>query len=164
MDNSIIERERVGNLIIQEARRLAEKLNKEIEKGNDNMAFMIAIMLATFKDFIDIFLTLTFIGLIPGTNFAVGLFLTSFLFFFMLGKGWFLKWKIRVYFWVLGLFVDGLPGFSALPINTILVLYAWRLTKRRKDNAEIKLRNLENLTTHEINRLNTDISLLEKAT
>ena len=164
MDSRIIVREGVGRKIVSEAQKLAEKLNVEIEKGNDTGAFMIAILLAGFKDFMDIILTLMLIGLIPGVNFAVGLFLTSFLFFFMLGKGWFLKWRIRIWYWILGLFVDGLPGFfSALPISTLLVLYAWRLTKKRKDAAEIKLRDLGHLTMHEINRLNNDISLLEKA-
>ena len=148
--------------IVSQAQRLAGKLNEEIEKGNDTRAFMIAMLLATFKDFLDIILTFALVGLIPGVNFAVGLFLTSFLFFFMLGKGWFLKWKIRMWFWVLGLFIDGLPAFSALPINTLLVLYAWRLAKKRKAGAEIKLRDLSNLTEHEVNRLNNDISLLEK--
>jgi len=162
MDSRIIVREGIGRKIVSGAQKLAEKLNIEIEKGNDTGAFMIAILLAGFKDFMDIILTLMLIGLIPGVNFAVGLFLTSFLFFFMLGKGWFLKWRIRLWFWILGLFIDGLPGFSALPINTLLVLYAWRLTKKRKAGAEIKLRDLSNLTTHEINRLNNDISLLEK--
>ncbi len=147
--------------ITDAARSLAGKLNKEIEKGNDNTAFMIAILLAVFKDFIDIILTFTMVGLIPGVNFAVGLFLTSFLFFFMLGKGWFLKWKLRIWFWVLGLFFDGLPAFSALPVNSLLVLYAWRLAKKRKAHAEVKMKDLHNLTEKEIGALNADISLLE---
>src|SRR3989338_5750678 len=106
--------EGVRQRITDVARALAGKLNEEIAKGNDNTAFMIAMLLATFKDFLDIILTLTMVGLIPGVNFAVGLFLTSFLFFFMLGKGWFLKWKLRIWFWILGLIFDGLPAFSAL--------------------------------------------------
>src|SRR3989344_6389963 len=162
MEAATIFRENPGQGISSIAHALAEKLNREIEKGNDTQAFMIALLLAGFKDFMDIILTLTLVGLIPGVNFAVGLFLTSFLFFFLLGKGWFLKWRIRVWFWILGLFIDGLPAFSALPINTLLVLYAWRLTKKRKAGAEVKLRDLSQLTEHEVNRLNNDISLLEK--
>lgn len=162
MDNPIIERKRVGQIIIQEARKLAEKLNKEIEKGNDNTAFMIAILLAAFKDFLDIILTITLIGLIPGVTFAIGLFLTSFLFFFMLRKGWFLKTRIKIWFWILGLFIDGIPAVSAFLMNTLLVLYAWRLAKKRKAGAEIKLRDLSHLTEYQINQLNNDISLLEK--
>ena len=153
--------EGVRQRITDVARALAGKLNEEIAKGNDNTAFMIAMLLATFKDFLDIILTLTMVGLIPGVNFAVGLFLTSFLFFFMLGKGWFLKWKLRIWFWILGLIFDGLPAFSALPVNTLLVLYAWRLAKKRKANAEVKMKDLHNLTEKEIAALNADISLLE---
>lgn len=151
----------VEQRIIHLAKKLAEKLNKEIEKGNDDTAFMLALLLAAFKDFLDIVLDFVLIGLIPGVSFAIGLFLTSFLFFFMLGKGWFLKWKIKFWFWVLGLFVDGLPLFNALPINVLLVLYAWRLTKKRAAKAKLKLKDLNNLTEKEINELNNDISLLE---
>jgi hypothetical protein len=79
----------------------------------------------------------------------------------MLGKGWFLKWRIKFWFWFLGLFIDGLPGFSVLPINILLVLYAWRLTKKRAAKAELKLRDLHILSENEINELNEDISLLE---
>lgn len=162
MDSLITSQVGIKRKIVSQAQRLAEKLNKEIEKGNDTGAFMIALLLAAFKDFLDIILTLTLIGLIPGVTFAVGLFLTSFLFFFMLGKGWFLKIRLRIWFWILGLFIDGLPGFSALPINTLLMLYAWHLVKKRKAGAEIKLRDLNQLTEYEVNRLNNDISLLEK--
>jgi len=162
MDNRITIRGGIERNIITGAQKLAKKLNVEIEKGNDTGAFMIAMLLASFKDYLDIILTVTLIGLIPGVNFAVGLFLTSFLFFFMLRKGWFLKTRIKIWFWILGLFVDGLPAFSVLPINTLLVLYAWRLTKKRKAGAEVKLRDLSQLTEREINQLNNDISLLEK--
>ncbi len=120
--------------IVHEARKLADKLNVEIEKGHDTTAFMIAVLLASFKDFLDIVLDFLVIGFIPGVSFAIGLFLTTFLFFFLLGKGWFLTTRIRIWFFVFGLFVDGLPLFNALPINTILVLYAWRLIKKRASN------------------------------
>ena len=147
--------------IIQQAKRLAEKLNKEIEKGNDNLAFIIAISLALIKDFLDIVLDILLIGEIPGVGFLTGLFLTTFLFFFMLKKGWFLKTKIKVYFWILGFFIDGLPLVNALPMNTLLVLYAWRLTKKRAAKGKLKLANLNNLTENEIGKLDNDISLLE---
>jgi len=149
--------------IIHLAKKLAIKLNTEIEKGNDDAAFMIALLLAAFKDFLDIVLTFLMIGLIPGVSFFTGLFLTSFLFFFMLGKGWFLKWKIKLWFWILGLFVDGLPLVGALPMNVFLVLYAWRLTKKRAKKAKLKLKNLHELSERELNKLDNDISLLESA-
>ncbi len=163
MDSLVTSQVGIKRKIVSQAQRLAEKLNKEIEKGNDTTAFMIAILLAAFKDYMDIMLTITFIGLVPGVTFAVGLFLTSFLFFFMLRKGWFLKTRIKIWFWILGLFVDGIPAVSAFPMNTLLVLYAWRLTKKRKARAETKLRDLSRLTEREINQLNNDISLLEKS-
>ncbi|MEQ1500257.1 MAG: hypothetical protein ABL917_02700, partial [Parcubacteria group bacterium] len=149
----------VERRIIHLAKKLAIKLNTEIEKGNDESAFMIPLLLAAFKDFLDIVLTFLMIGLIPGVSFFTGLFLTSFLFFFMLGKGWFLKWKIKFYFWFLGLFIDGLPLISAIPMNVLLVLYAWRITKKRAKKAKLKLKNLYELSERELNELDNDISL-----
>ncbi len=147
--------------VVSAAKSLAGKLNEEIAKGNDDIAFMIALLLAAFKDFLDIILAFLLIGEIPGVSFFIGLFLTSFLFFFMLGKGWFLKWKIKLWFWILGLIVDGFPVVSVFPMNVMLVLYAWRLAKKRAEKGKLKLKNLEGLTVHEINALNNDISLLE---
>jgi hypothetical protein len=161
MANPIISIGRIEEQIISQAQKLAGKLNEQIDKGNDTTAFMIALLLAAFKDFLDTVLTFSGIGLIPGTNFVIGMFLTTALFFFMLSKGWFLKTRIRVWFWVLGFFVDGLPAFSVLPIQSLLVLYAWRLARKRKAKAEIKLKDLDQMTDQEITKLNNDISLLE---
>ena len=148
--------------ITQAAQALAKKLNKEIEKGHDTIAFSIAILLATFKDFFDLIIFLTGTSVYaPGVSMLTGLFLSSFLYFFLLGKGWFLKWRIRLEYWVLCLFFDGLPGFEALPINTLMVLYAWRLTKKRMRHAEVKMKELEVMTEVQITALNKDISLLE---
>ena len=153
----------VEQKIIASAKNLALKLNVEIEKGNDTSAFMLALLLAAFKDFLDIILAIALIGLIPGVSFTFGLFLTSFLFFFMLGKGWFLTTRLRVWYWILGAFIDNLPGFNTLPINSLLVLYAWRLTKKRAEKGKLKLKNLSQLTEREVNALNNDIGLLETA-
>jgi hypothetical protein len=98
---------------------------------------------------------------IPGVTWLTGAFLTGFLFYFMYGKGYFLKWRLRFWFIVLGWFVDGLPGFNALPINTLLVLYAWKLARKRKENAHSMLENFHSLSDKEIEDLNNDISLLE---
>lgn len=151
----------IEQTITSAAKGLAEKLNTEIEKGNDTGAFTLALLLASFKDFLDIVLTILLIGLIPGVTFCVGLFLTTFLFFFLLGKGWFLETRLKVWFWILGLFFDGLPAFSALPTNTLLVLYAWNLTKKRAAKARLKLKDLKSLSIQEINALNNNILLLE---
>ena len=98
LSQKIIRSVAVEQRVINQARNLAGKLNKEIEKGNDNTAFLIALSLAALKDFLDIILTVSLIGLIPGVNFFLGLFLTSFLFFFMLSKGWFLKLRLKIWF------------------------------------------------------------------
>ncbi len=161
MDNLPLSSQAIEKKIISGAQELAQKLNTEIEKGNDTFAFMIALGLAAFKDFLDIILTATLLGLIPGVNFGIGLFLTSFLFFFMYGKGYFLKWRLRFWFWVLGLIFDGFPGLAAFPTNSLLVLYAWRLAKKRAAKAKIKLKDISNLTAQEISSLNNDISILE---
>jgi len=149
--------------IVSLAQKLATRLNKKIEKGDDNTAFMIALLLAGTKDFLDIALSFLLIGLIPGVSFVIGLFLTTFLFFFMLGKGWFLKWKLRFWYWFLGLFIDGLPLFNLLPINVLLVLYAWRLTKKGAAEAKLKLQDLDTMSQQEINQLSSDLGLLEPA-
>jgi len=145
-------------------KKLAQKLNKEIDKGNDTFSFTIAITLACLKDFLDIVLSFLLIGLIPGVNMLVGLFLTTFLYVFMLRKGWFLKTRIRIMYWVLGVFVDGLPGVSALPMNVLLVLYAWRLAIMRKRKAQEHLKVIHRKTLEEIVALEKDMSLLEKNT
>lgn len=145
--------------VVKAAERVAKKLNKMIETGHDDSAFMIALLLAAFKDFLDIILGILLIGLIPGVSFFIGLFLTSFMFFFMFGKGWFLKTRLKIWFWILGLFVDGLPVFSALPINVLLVLYAWRLTKKKMRKAEEDLDNLKEKTLEELEEIDKDTGI-----
>ena len=162
MNSEIYQRVGVQNRIVGAAESLAKKLNEEIAKGNDDTAFMIAFLLAGFKDFLDIILVLTAVGLIPGVTWGTGLFLSGFLFFFMLGKGWFLKWRLRLGYWVLCWFFDGLPGFNTLPINSLMVLYAWRLAKKRQRKATEKLQELHTMTDAEMEALNNDISLLEE--
>ncbi|MDP2656534.1 MAG: hypothetical protein Q8P11_03140 [bacterium] len=164
--------------IIGQARALADKLNREIEKGNDSMAFMVALVLAACKDVIDLVPggLIGVISMIPVVGIAIaaallpvlkaittltGFFFTGFIFFFLLGKGWFLTTRIKIIFWGLGLFMDNLPLIGELPMNIFVVLYAWRLVKKRARNGELKLRNLNNLTEKEIVALNKDISLLE---
>ena len=153
----------VQRQVIRGARDLAEKLNGEIGKGNDVGAFTIALSLALCKDFLDILLTVFLVGLIPGVSFLLGLFLTSFLFFFMLGKGWLLRWRLKFWFGFFGLFIDGLPLLNTLPTNTLLVLYAWRIVKKRAAKATLKLRELDKMTNYEIEELNSEITLLESS-
>ena len=145
--------------VVEAAERVAKKLNKMIETGHDDSAFMIALLLAAFKDFLDIVLDILLIGLIPGVSFFIGLFLTSFLFFFLLGKGWFLKTRLKIWFWILGLFVDGLPVFNALPTNVLLVLYAWHLAKKRARNAEENLEKLKEKTLEELEEIDKNTGI-----
>lgn len=147
--------------IIEASRRLAERLNSEIEKGNTTGPFLLALGIALIKDSLDIILTLAVVGLVPGLGWAISLSVTTFLFFFMLGKGWFLKTRVRIWFWILGFFVDGIPAFDMLPITSILVIYAWHLTKKRAKEADFKLRRLNSLTRRETRNLNQIIGTLE---
>lgn len=155
-------KERVEFFLSQQARSLVYKLNEEIDKGNDMFAFTTALMLAMFKDFIDLCffalkvkLAATGIGIaivLPLALFAwaTGVFLTVFIYFFLLGKGWCKRMRLRIIYWILGFFVANFPVFSALPINTLLVLYAWRLVRKRglqasRDLGEINIKTRKDL-------------------
>lgn len=147
--------------IVDSARRLAEKLNVEIEKGNDRGAFLLALSVAVAKDSLDIILDFAVVGLVPGVGSAISLFVTAFLFFFMLGKGWFLSTRLRFWYWVLGFFVDGLPLFNALPTSSLLILYAWHITKKRSEEGSAKLKNLNSLTRRKVRRISQTIKMME---
>jgi hypothetical protein len=147
--------------IIESAKKLADKLNEEIEKGNDTSAFLVALGVAILKDSMDIILSFAVVGLVPGVGLAISLFVTTFLFFFMLGKGWFLSARLRFWFWVLSFFVDGLPLFNTLPTSSLLVLYAWRLTKKRAADGSTKLKRLNSLTRRSVRRLNQAMYTVE---
>jgi hypothetical protein len=79
----------------------------------------------------------------------------------MLGKGWFLSARLRFWFWVLSFFVDGLPLFNTLPTSSLLVLYAWRLTKKRAADGSTKLKRLNSLTRRSVRRLNQAMYTVE---
>jgi hypothetical protein len=149
--------------LTEAAKRLSDKLNKEIERGNDFIAFTFALLLAAIKDALDIGLTAMLVGLLPIIGAIPGIFLSLFLTFFLWGKGWFLKTKIKITWWVLGFFIDNLPAVDVLPMNTLLVLYAWRNVRKRARAAEEKLEKIKELTWEEIEGLNKDISLLDAA-
>lgn len=146
---------------------LVEKLNKEIERGNATKVFMLAMFIAGTKDALDMIMDGTGIGLIPGIGFLTGI-LTTFNYFFLLKKGWFLKTraKIKIFegkvgYWVLGFFIDGLPAINFLPINVIYVAYAWKLVRKRAKKAQKKLDNVHKLAASEIEKLNNDISIVD---
>ena len=153
---------RTEKIIPQTAKLLSEKLNEEIDRGNDTGAFMIAVFLAGMKDVIDIALYAVIIGIFPIIGQIPGIFISAFLTFFLWGKGWFLRTRLRVAWWGLGFFVDNLPVFNTLPIQTLAVLYAWHIVRKRAEAAEKKLGNLNALTSEEIKELTENIEILDQ--
>jgi len=139
--------------IAEAAERVAVKLNEEIAKGHEATAFFIAIAIAAVKDALDI-LQLGF----P----VLSVFLSLILTYFLWGKGWFLKTRIRIIWFVLGIIFDNLPIFSFLPVQTIAVFYAWHIVRKRASAAEEKLENIKKLTEKEIEELDHDISYLNE--
>ena len=143
------------------AERLAQKLNHEIEKGNDTGAFTIALILAIAKDALDGFLDFMLIGLIPVIGALPGIFISLTLTFFLLRKGWFLKTQAKVVWWVVTLVFDNIPFVNAAPLSTIQVLLAWRNVKKKAHNAKVTLANLDNLSSSELEEIDTDINTLD---
>jgi len=134
------------------AERVGRKLQKMIEEGHATEAFMIALFLAGLKDSLDVTLDLLLIGNIPIIGALPGLFLTVII-YVITGPSFKNKMKLKVAWWVLGFFVDGLPFFNALPINTILVLYTWHAVRKDASEAEGKLEKLENITKEELEEI-----------
>lgn len=133
------------------AQKIAIKLNEEIAKGHETTAFLIALGLSAVKDILDIF-ELGF----PIFSFFIALIL----FYFLFSKGHFLRIKIKLIWWILGFIIDNLPAFSLLPINTIMVLWAWRLVHKKAKSAEEKLENLNEMTRQELEELDENIDSL----
>lgn len=156
-------------------RRVAEKLNKEIERGNEIGAFTFALLfIAIPKDMLDGFYTTAvgFLQAIPGigqmlavggapAKFIVGAVLSATLYFFMLRKGWFIRWKIRIWYFILGFFVDNLPAADILPMSTFMLLYAWKNVHVRAARARKKLLELAKISKEEIENLDKDINSLD---
>lgn len=125
------------------ARALAARLNREIEQGNDVAAFTIALFIALAKDGLDWVLDFILIGEIPVVGQVPGIFATAFLYYFLWGKGWLLKWRIRAIFWIFGFFFDNLPLANNLPLSTLAVLWAWHNVRQRAAEAERELEGLQ---------------------
>jgi hypothetical protein len=162
----------IEEAIVSSAIKLASRLNKEIERGHAGIAFFIAILLAAFKDFQDIIwgligdalLAAFGIGVIPlAITWAVGLFVSVTLTYFLWRKGWFIKTKIWIIWVIVGIFFENIPVFEMLPLEVLTVLYAWRNVRKRAKKAKHKLKNIDKLTAQEITALNEDIGLLENA-
>lgn len=130
---------------IKSAFQLAGHLNQLIKDGHVTTAFMIALMLAGAKDGWDWTLgKIPIVGLIGGTCISLALFL------FLWGKGMFKRGKIKMARFILILFFDNIPLIKNIPMNTLMVLYAWHVVKKRAREAEEKLQNLKEQTGHEL--------------
>ena len=161
------EEERLNILSVKEsvmgaAARVARKLNKEIEEGHETTAFMIAIALAAAKDVVDLVLDLVLIGEIPILGQIPGYFLSAALTYFLWGKGMFKRTKIRIAYYALSLFFDNLPLFNNLPINTLMVIYAWHVVRKRAREAENELGDLKQKTGKELEELEGEEMELEE--
>ncbi len=132
---------RLQPIVTRVAGAIAERLNREIEAGHDASVFIFALWLAILKDgLLDWGLNLIGIGLIPIVGQIPGWLVSGILYYFLWGKGWFRRTKIRVGYWVLALFFDNLPGFEELPLTTIEVCLAWWMIRHRARQAETELR------------------------
>jgi hypothetical protein len=138
------------------AKSLVDKLNKKIAMGEETTAFSIALLIAVIKDSMDIILDLAIIGLFPIIGQLIGYFVSTFLFFFLLGKGWILNKKLKIMYWILGFFFDNLPLFNALPVSTLNVLYAWRVVRKNGEKAKKTKAMFKELTEKQIEELNNE--------
>ncbi len=127
------------------------ELNRQVEAGRSPATFILAMMLATFKDFIDVvFVSLK--GLLGFTGFgiaialplviitwAISLFLAVFIYFMLRNQGWLTGIKSRIYFGLFAVIIGSLPIVSALPITSIFVYWKWHSVKKRAELAERRL-------------------------
>lgn len=145
------------NFVFKTAERVAIKLNKLIEDGHDATAFFMAILLAAFKDCVDLGIDLVLIGEIPILGQLPGLFISATLMYFLWGKGWFNTTKIKIIWWVFGLFFDNLPLLNALPMTVFTVLMAWHVVRKKAEGAEENLKELKKKTMRELEEIEKGI-------
>ena len=137
---------------------IAEKLNKQIAEGNDVLAFSIALALALIKDIVDVALDFIFgVGEIPVLGQIPGYIISGILTFFLWGKGWFLKPKIRLAYYGLGLFVDNLPLANNLPLQTLTVLYAWHNAREKAKQSQGWLQELGRASEKRIREIEREL-------
>ena len=145
--------------VFEIAERVAKKLNKLIEDGHDTTAFFIAILLAAFKDCVDLVLDFILIGEIPILGQLPGLFISAILMYFLWGKGWFNKTKIKIIWWVFGLFFDNLPLLNALPMTVFTVLMAWHVVRKKTEKSEEDLKDLIKKTIEELEKIERETEI-----
>ncbi len=146
-------------IVLEAAERVARKLNKLIEDGHDTTAFLIAILLAAFKDCVDLGLNLFLIGLFPILGQLPGLFISATLMFFLWGKGWFNKTKIKIIWWVFGIFFDNLPLLNTMPMTVFTVLMAWHVVRKKARKAEEDLEKIKEKTLEELEEIEKDTEI-----
>jgi hypothetical protein len=150
---------------IRLAEKIAHKLDKEIAKGHTTEAFSIALMMALSIDFtkfilglLEVLLALTGIGIIADgilklVEWSIATLISLALSIFMFGKGWFIGTRARFNWWILTLIFPILPVFDMLPNQTVQVIYAWHLVKKRAKRAQKKKEELKKKTFQELSRL-----------
>ncbi|MEK9166568.1 MAG: hypothetical protein AAB846_02435 [Patescibacteria group bacterium] len=137
---------------------IAEKLNKQIAEGHDVFAFSIAITLALTKDGVDVALDFLFgVGEIPILGQIPGYIISGILTNFLLGKGWLLKPKIRLTYYVLGLFVDNLPLANNLPLSALTILYAWHNVREQAKQSQGRLEELGRASEKRIKEIEKEL-------
>ncbi len=152
----------IESKVRQLAKKLAQKLEQQIRDGNDASAITILIFLAFLKDgLLDIGLDFLGIGIVPIIGQIPGWFVSATLFYFMYGKGYFLKQRAkmnaRIWLYVLSFIFDGLPAIEALPVTTITVLHTIKLMKKRARQAKEDLTSLYSLTKRQLESLQKEL-------
>lgn len=146
-------------IVFKAAKRVARKLNKLIEDGQDTNTFLIAIILAGFKDCVDLGLNLFLIGLFPIIGQLLGLFISATLMYFLWGKGWFNTTKIKIIWWVFGLIFDNLPLLNTMPMTVFTVLMAWHVVRKKARKAKENLEKLNEKTIEELEKIEKETEI-----
>ncbi len=151
---------------------LAYKLNEEIERGNDKMAYSIALTLAIIYDswtasttlLSSLFYILKIGFVVEWGTLFLSYFISAFLLYFLWGKGLlFGKWKLWLVYIIIAFFIPVLPAWDALPLKTVYTLYTWRVVKKRAKKAKNKKQALDlgRLSQKQMREINNNMVNLE---
>ena len=146
------------------ANRIADHLQKEIDRGHRVTAFTILISLALLVDFWEVIGTITLLQIalnVAVIGFVIEALPPLILYFFMRQQGWFLqrkignvinKYELQIIFWLLS-FVDAIPVIEILPLQTFGVLKVWKKVKKNAAEAKVELAELQYTAAEEIERI-----------
>lgn len=149
-----LQRQRVRDLLTRKAgieqlvKRVVAQLNKQIKAGHDVVPFMVAIGVAFIKDASDFFVVAT------SVTWAINLFL----FYFLWGKGYFLKQRIQIIRWGLSFVIESIPVINVLPINTMTMFYAWHVVRKRARKAKKRLDTIQEASREELESIENEIN------